>query len=280
METVDKYGRVLWVAGSPIDHTLSPAIHNAAFEAADLPHRYFALEVGEDEVRSLLDLFRQIGALGVNLTLPLKERVCELVDHRTDNVERLGAANTIFRENGELKLDNTDVYGFTRLLDPWHDLIGESPVLLLGAGGAARACLLALDRLGCPEIFLWNRTTERARSLREEFADMPIECVSDDWLAEGSHDARVAINATSLGLDEGDPSPLPESAVHDRLIGVDLIYNRRTAFIEDIDSKGQEAVGGLKMLVHQAARAWEHWVGDKPDVDTMTAAAEKELESS
>lgn len=277
MEPVEQYGQVLWVTGSPIDHTLSPAIHNAAFERAGLPHRYFAMEVSPRELEEFIDVFRTVGALGVNFTLPLKETICEIIDSRTEAVDRLGAANTLYRENGQLKLDNTDVYGFKQLVGPWHSDIEGGSVLVLGAGGAARACVFALDQLNCRQISIWNRTNERAEKIRDEFSGLPIQCLTDEQLEQGQFDAEIVVNATSLGLDESDPSPISESAVREGMVGVDLIYNRTTAFMELLSNRGEQAVGGLDMLVHQAARAWERWVGEQPNVDAMLDAARTAL---
>lgn len=277
MKSVKGYGRPLWVAGKPIDHTLSPAIHNVAFQRASLPHRYFALEVAPDELQELIDVFREVDALGVNFTIPLKETVCDLVDLKTDSVEALGAANTLYREDGRLKLDNTDVYGFKKLIEPWHDRVKEGPVTLLGAGGAARACLYALGELQCPTIQIWNRTTERAQKLRDEFSSLEIECLSDEELENGAFDGDVVVNSTSLGLQEDDPSPLPASVIRDDMVGVDLIYHRNTTFMDEYLNRGNEAVGGLEMLVYQAARAWERWTGESPNVDVMMNAAREEL---
>lgn len=278
MRTIEDYGRQLWVIGSPISHTLSPPIHNAAFEAAGLPHRYFAMEVQPEELGTFLTTFKQVNGLGVNLTLPLKETVRDFVERETESVERTGAANTLYwAGDDELALDNTDVHGFRKLVEDYEARIRNRPVLLLGAGGAARACLPGLDELGVAEVRLWNRTTEKAEQLADQFPAIAIEVLSNEEL-EDPRESSVVVNATSLGLEEGDPSPFPEDQIKQDMIGVDLIYGRRTQFQRDFQQQGDGAVNGLTMLVQQAARAWERWVGEPPDVEAMTAAV-REVDS-
>lgn len=272
MKTIEKYGRQAWVIGSPISHTLSPPIHNAAFEAAGLRHRYFAMEVEPEDLGTFLTTFKQVNGLGANLTLPLKETVRDFVERETEAVERTGAANTLYwADNDELALDNTDVYGFCKLVEDHEDRIRDRPVLLLGAGGAARACLLGLEHLGVGEVRLWNRTTEKAERLADRFSAVSIDVLSEEQL-ESDEEATLVVNATSLGLEAGDPSPFPADVIEEGMVGVDLIYGRETQFQQDFERHGAGAVDGLTMLVRQAARAWERWVGESPDVAAMESA--------
>lgn len=268
MRVLDEYGRPLWVIGKPLEHTLSPRLHNAAFEAVGAPHRYFALELDRDELPAFLRLFREAGGLGANLTLPLKETVLEFVDEHSDAVAAIGAANTLYRNDGGLALENTDVEGFEALVDPWSDRVSKRGVVLLGAGGAARACLYALGRMGCPRVHLWNRTHGKAVRLRDAFEGPTVAVLDDADLKEGAFDADLVVNATSLGLDPSDPSPFPAGAIEPGMVGVDLIYGRDTRFQRDFREHG-EAVGGMTMLVEQAARAWELWMDREPDRDVM-----------
>ena len=277
MKVVEQYGRPAWVIGSPISHTLSPPIHNSAFQKSSLAHRYFAMEVEKNELSEFLTLFRKIDALGANLTIPLKEAVTGEITNHTESVNQLGAANTLFWDGSELVLDNTDVYGFSELIRPWKDEISEVPVCMMGAGGAAKACLYALGNLSVPRVYLWNRTYERAVRLRERFSYLDIEVVSRDQLEQGVFEGSVVINATSLGLEETDPSPFPTEAIREHMIGVDLIYHHETRFMSAFSRRGKESAGGLTMLVCQAAKAWEHWTGVEPPVDEMMNTARSRL---
>jgi shikimate dehydrogenase len=262
------------VIGSPLSHTLSPPIHNAAFEDADLPHRYFALEVQEDELQQFLDDFRNLKGLGANLTLPHKENVRDLINSETAAVRATRAANTIFWSNGELRLDNTDVYGFKQLVEPWSQLIRQEAVLVLGAGGAARACLQGLVDMNASKLYLWNRTTSKAERLADNVESLDVSVLSDSQLQDPPQEIKVVVNATSLGLNDDDPSPFPLKSVRSDQIGVDLIYGKQTRFLEAFDERGSESVDGLLMLVEQAARSWERWVGHKPNINTMKSALE------
>lgn len=276
MKTVTQYGRQLWVIGTPISHTLSPPIHNAAFEAAELPHRYFALEVSKEELGTFLTVFKELNGLGANLTLPLKEAIREYVEQESESVSKTGAANTLYwGSNGELALENTDVYGFKQLVAPWNDRIASDGALLLGAGGAARACLMGLKEFGLTEVLLWNRTTSKAEVLADRFSGIEVRVLSDGELRAGEYEVPLVVNSTSLGLEQDDPSPFPEDCITEDMVGVDLIYGRTTRFQRDFQNFGAGAVGGLDMLLKQAARSWELWTGREPDLSAMKAAVDE-----
>lgn len=277
MKFIGKHGLPVFVIGNPVEHTFSPKIHNSAFEAAGLPHRYFALEVLEGELGYFVDWLSELEAPGANVTLPHKRSICSAIETKTSEVQRLGAANTIFRRRGELRLANTDVYGFRRLVEPWLELAREEGVLVLGAGGAARACLLALEQEDCESVCLWNRTTEKAEALAREFSSLSPEVIGQSKLESGSFDAKLVVNATSVGLDEGDPSLVSHDAVSPGMVGVDLIYNRRTRFLETFDRAGCDSRGGLDMLVYQAAKSWELWTEQEAPVEAMFEAARANL---
>ncbi len=277
MRSVKEYGTPIWVIGNPIEHTLSPRLHNVAFDEVKLPFRYFALEVEEAELNSFLTILRQLDSPGGNITLPHKESICSLIQNKTDSVKKLGAANTIYRRTGELCLANTDIHGFKKLIEPWQQMAREENVLLLGAGGAARASLYSLGQLGVKNIYLWNRTKEKAQKLREEFLELNISLLSDKQLQGGEVNFQIVINATSLGLNPGDDSPFPKARVNSKMVGIDLIYNRKTKFVRIFEEHGAAARGGLRMLVYQAARAWELWTDSKPPVKTMLEAGKNYL---
>lgn len=279
MKPVSKYGMPFWVLGNPIEHTLSPAIHNAAFERAELPHKYFAQEVSPEELEDFFDFLRKLELPGVNLTLPLKEKAVQLIarDYHDQSVRKTAAANTVYRREGRLNLANTDVYGFKKLIENWEDTVRQEPILLLGAGGAARACVAALQQMGCSRLYIWNRTEEKARQLYEQFDSSPLEVISREELENNTPPVKMVVNATSLGLEAGDPSPFPAEKVSREMIGVDIIYNRETKFMKDFSRAGKEAMGGLEMLLHQAARAWQLWLNQQPDIETMLRVARQKL---
>ncbi len=272
MKLIHKYGAPLFVIGSPVEHTFSPYIHNRAFEAAGLEHRYFALQVEKGELEQFIDLCEQLQSPGANLTLPHKETICSAIPNKNSEVERLQAANTIYRRHGELRLANTDLFGFRRLIEPWVEKIRDEGVLLLGAGGAARACLLGFEQENCKKIFLWNRTTRKALELQEEFPELQLEVLDQKQLNNGEFSASVVVNATSVGLKADEPVLVPKAVIRSDMVGIDLIYNRETRFVKSFKRLGSEATGGLDMLVHQAARSWELWTDQQAPTKAMFAA--------
>jgi shikimate dehydrogenase len=271
---VEQYGCPLWVVGSPLSHTLSPPIHNAAFKEADLPHRYFALEVQEEELQQFLENFRNLKGLGANLTLPLKETVQDYISSKTAAVQATKAANTIFWSDGQLRLDNTDVYGFKQLVGPWDRVIRHDSVLILGAGGAARACLQGFNEMNVSNLYLWNRTNKKAEGLARSFESLNVSVLNNDQLEDPPGDIKLVVNATSLGLESGDPSPFPPESVRSDQVGVDLIYGKQTRFLEAFRNRGRDAVDGLTMLIQQAARSWERWVGHEPNISAMESVVQ------
>ncbi len=275
---IRSHGLPAAVLGDPLDHTLSPPIHNAAFRQADLPHRYHALRVSSDRFESVLRSLVDLRFLGLNFTVPHKEAVLPMIDRRRPEVETLGAANTLYWEEGEPVLANTDVYGFRKLVEQWTRRIRTGRVLVLGAGGAARACVVALHEMGAGRIYLWNRTDSRATRLRRDLGEPEVELLRDPiWpLSEGP---GLVVNATSLGLSPDDPSPYPAEEIRSDLAGVDLNYGHRTTFLDEFEARGEAGRDGLTMLLHQAARAWELWTGREPDLDSMDEAARQFLDA-
>jgi len=273
LKTIDRYGQPLFVIGNPVEHTISPPIHNRAFQVAELPHRYFALQVEAGELGRLVDLLIDLDSPGVNVTLPHKESICSVISNKSSEVKRLGAANTVYRRRGELRLANTDVYGFSKLAAPWEEEARRGGVLLLGAGGAARACLLAFEQMGCEKVTIYDEVKKKAARMEEEFRELQIDVIDKPELDKGGFEARVVVNATPVGLEEGEPSVLPEKVIEPDMVGIDLIYNRRTKFLELFEAKGCPNCGGLDMLVYQAARSWELWTDRQPPVEAMFEAA-------
>ncbi len=280
MRLIAAHGAPVFVIGTPLSHTLSPLIHNVAFETAALPHRYFALQVQPDELSRFVDIIRQLDSPGANLTLPHKEKICSIISDRDPEVEQLGAANTIYNHAGKLRLANTDIYGFSRLLEPWLHKVRDSGVLVLGAGGAARACLVALQQLNCQQIFLWNRTPEKALKLAKELGGSSLQTLGDSALQSGQFAAAVVVNATSVGLQEPEPEIFPQKLIQPGMVGIDLIYNRSTKFLQNFQQCGAENSDGLAMLVYQAARSWQLWTGQKPPIKAMFKAINDRVKES
>jgi len=257
----------VFLLGHPVSHSLSPAIHNAAFKALGLPHRYSLRDVTTEKLAEAVGSLRGEAALGANVTVPHKEQAMRLVDELGDEARVIGAVNTIARKGSRLVGHNTDAYGFEQAIAP-VPVAGR--VILLGAGGAARACLHVLLRLG-HDVALANRTRARAEDLAGAMLVDGRRARVVDWPVAGDTlDADVAVNATSLGLHGEDPLEgiaLPGAVVDIVAIagGTPLVTRARQA--QDVI-----VVDGLSTLLHQAIRAFELWTGVPAPVDVMRRA--------
>jgi shikimate dehydrogenase len=263
---------VVYLLGHPVEHSLSPAMHNAAFRALGLSHSYEALDVTADALPAAVQRIRSGELLGANVTVPHKETVMALVDTWDGPTAEIGAANTLSRtaDGKRVLASNTDAVGFayaTRGL-----ALDGARVLLLGAGGAARAVLVALLVRGA-NVVIANRTPERARTLVRAIPH-PVERAPRvvDWAARTElREIDVVVNATSLGLRGEDP--LEGAVLRRGLIVVDLIPTAvATPLVKRARAAGADVVDGLPMLLQQAASSFRIWTGRDAPVDVMRAA--------
>lgn len=266
---------MLALLGDPVHHSLSPVVQNAAFGVADVDGVYVALRCGADDLPVLLRGIAHAGG-GGNVTLPHKERAAAVLDEPTDAVRRTGACNTYWLEDGSIRGDNTDVEGFRRAARALMDAPAEGArVLLLGAGGAARAVLLALLDDGAGEVTILNRTTERARAVARRIGGDRVRVADDaDSVAGGAFD--LVVNATRLGLEPDDPDPVDLDVLEDVAAVMDLVYAPgETGFVRRARSRGIPAMDGGEMLVRQGAAAFERWWGQTAPLEAMRAALEE-----
>jgi shikimate dehydrogenase len=268
--------RTVGVIGWPVEHSLSPAIHNAAFEALGVDWVYVPLPVPPGEVPAALAGLRALGFAGANVTMPHKTEVADLLDDRSDDAARLRAVNTIVIGAEGLAGHNTDAPGFDRFLrhDAGFEPAGRS-ALLFGAGGAARACALALARGGLASLAVAVRERSRVEGLRAALDGLPTEVRVVPFDEATAAPADLVVNATPLGV-HGEELPMP--AVGSGTVVVDLLYRPSTTpMLADARSAGAAAFGGLGLLLHQAALSFELWTGQVPSLDVMSAAALAEL---
>jgi shikimate dehydrogenase len=257
-----------------VAHSLSPVIQNAGFRAAGVDGVYVALRAETDELPSLIRGISRGGG-GGNVTLPHKERAASVVDVPSPAVRRTGACNTFWGDDGEIHGDNTDVEGFRRALESLLERDAEGlRVLLLGAGGAARAVLVALIDGGAREVRLLNRTTERAVALARRIGGERVRVVETrDALAQESFD--IVVNATRLGLDPDDPVPLDLESLGGVGAVMDLVYTGGdTPFVAAARRLGVRTADGREMLIQQGAAAFERWWGRSAPVEAMRGAME------
>lgn len=265
--------------GDPVDHSLSPLIQNAGFQEAGVDGVYVAYRCDEDALAGFLRAVALAGG-GGNVTLPHKERAAAMVDEPSEAVRRTGACNTFWGDGGTVHGDNTDVEGLSRALEAF---LGEAPegtrVLLLGAGGAARAALVALLDDGVDEICIHNRSTERARAVARRIGGERVRVVpSKNELAEERFD--LVLNATRLGLDPGDPLPLELDHLASVGAVFDMVYgDEPTPFVRAAQEMGVKAADGKEMLVQQGGASFERWWGRSAPLDAMRRALEVARES-
>ncbi|MFU8778017.1 MAG: shikimate dehydrogenase [Roseovarius sp.] len=264
------------VIGSPIAHSKSPQLHGHWLKTNGIAGYYIPMDVSADDLADVLQTLPKMGFVGVNITVPHKERALALADLVTDRATLIGAANTlIFRKDGKLHADNTDGYGFIQNLrqnaPAWRPEGG--PAAVLGAGGAARAVVASLLDVGVPEIFLSNRTRIRAEALQAEFG---TRLTVVDWVQAGNmlEEATTVVNTTSLGMLGKPPLRVPLDGLRREALVTDLVYAPlKTRFLIEAEKMGCATVDGLGMLLHQAVPAFERWFGVRPIVDSATRAA-------
>jgi shikimate dehydrogenase len=266
--------RLAAVIGDPVRHSLSPALHNAAFDALGLDWVYVALPVPAGRAAEALVGMRALGIEGLSVTMPHKDDVAAAVDALSPSAAALGTVNCVARDGGRLVGHSTDGDGFVDSLrrDAGVDPAGMR-VVVLGAGGAARSVVVALAAAGVAEVRVVNRSAgagERAAALAGDRGALgaPVDVAEAD----------LVVNATPLGMGTDGRLPCDPALLHAGQVVADLVYHPlRTPLLEAAVAAGARAVDGLGMLVHQAARQLAIWTGAEPPVAAMRAAALAEL---
>ena len=271
------------VIGWPIEHSRSPLIHGHWLERHGIEGSYDKVAVAPDNLKDFLGSLAAKGYSGLNVTVPHKEAALRLADEADEAARAVGAANTLWLEDGKLMASNTDVYGFVTHLDetaPGWD--GEDrPVCVLGAGGATRAILKGLIDRGFSEIRLTNRTRDRAESLANEFG---AAITVYDWEdRQGALEGcGLLINATSLGMTGSPPLEIDLSPMRAEGVVADIVYAPlETALLRQARERGLKPIDGLGMLLHQAVPGFEKWFGVRPEVtDELRSRIVADLEAS
>lgn len=248
--------------------------------------KYEAWETPSDRLKDVVDGLRHADFLGANVTIPHKEAVLTMMDEMENLAREIGAVNTIVNREGKLWGYNTDAQGFLRALrkdgefDPWG-----KHVIILGAGGAARAVSVAILRVGARSITIFNRTLERAQKLASTLRLLNAEAYALSWRREGLKEAisrcDLVVNCTSMGMKhspgEGG-TPLEAAIIPRGIVIFDLVYNPiETPLLMEARKAGARPIGGLPMLVYQGAASFELWTGKKAPLDVMFASAKKAL---
>lgn len=279
--------RVLAVFGDPIAHSLSPAMHNPALSQAGIDAIYVPYHIRKDQIGEAVAAVRSLGIWGVNLTVPLKEVVCPHLDELDDDARLIGAVNTIVSKEGTLTGFNTDVHGF---LDSLKVDLKFAPagkrVLLLGAGGACRAAVVALGRAGARWVGIANRTFSRAESLVAEFSRVFAETefapssLAPEDLCRALQGVDLLANTSAVGLKGETFNAFPWSDVPDKIPVFDMVYSvKGTSFVSEARAFGHPATGGLGMLAGQGEQSFQLWTGVAPPEGLMRACLMAQAQS-
>lgn len=268
--------KVMGVIGYPVQHSLSPQMHNAIYEALNLNMEYHAFEVHPNLLESAIHGVKGLGLLGVNVTLPHKVAVIPFLDDVDELALEIGAVNTIVNINGHLKGYNTDGEGYlTSLLEVIDSDIRKKRALVIGAGGAARAVSITLAKHGVKEMVIANRTEQKGKELAttcNKFSSTSFLSLKE---AEEELDKfDLIINTTPLGMPPNENEmPIDLRKLQAKTFVSDLIYTPlKTTFLNEAEKKGANIQGGLDMLVYQGALAFELWTGKKAPIDVMRKA--------
>ncbi len=274
------------IIGHPVAHSLSPLMHNTAFEAMGLDCRYEAIDVEPDDLAgAILDL-RKREFSGFNVTLPHKQAVIKLLDEVEPEAEAIGAVNTIARTGDRLKGLNTDLLGFLESLSPFKSRIEGAKILILGAGGAARAVLYGLLRHHQPaSVTVLNRSLEKAEEAAGAFVNVrPETRISSESLfvenlQKTIDDADVIINTTSVGMKPySNASPLEDAKFKKTQFVMDCVYVPiETKLMKMALNSGATVLGGLDLLLHQGSASFRLWTGQAMPFDTVKNAVVQNL---
>ncbi|WP_232687473.1 shikimate dehydrogenase [Halobacterium zhouii] len=270
--------QVFGLVGNPVSHSLSPPMHEAAYEEVGLDARYVTFEPSRDELAAALRGADALGVAGLNVTAPFKQDVRSLVS-MDDLAARIGAVNTVDFSGDEPTGHNTDAAGVRRAFTH-HDvaLDGQSAVVV-GAGGAGRSAAFALGE-ECNHLCVANRTVARAEELADDVGrqtDATTSSCSLDDLPDALADADVLVNATSVGMGE-DRSPVPSDALHPELAVLDAVYEPlETRLLQDARAAGATTIDGAWMLLYQGVEAFEVWFDDSAPVTVMNRALRARL---
>ncbi len=278
---------ILGIIGYPISHTLSPLMHNTAIKHLGLDYIYLPFEVKKENIALAIGGLKGLGIGGINVTIPHKESVIPYLDTLDDSAGLIGAVNTIKLEDGSLKGYNTDGLGFLKSLkiDAHEEAKGKN-IIILGAGGAARAIAIQMALEGAKGITIANRTLERGEKLTESIrckmqdARCKIKAIAlnDSSLIEYFRKADIIINTTSVGMKDSDTPLFPYNYISDRHLVCDIVYKPiETKLLKEASARGARILNGLGMLVYQGSLSFKIWTGHEMPVEIVRKTLMEEL---
>jgi shikimate dehydrogenase len=269
--------RLLALIGRPVEHSLSPRMHGASFVADGLDYVYVALNVEPEDLPAAVKGAAALGLRGFNVTMPHKRAMPPLLDEVDEGARISGAVNTVVIENSRLLGYNTDGYGMVEACKEAGIELADRRVLLLGAGGAAASIAVALGNEGVGELRIVNRSIENARELLGRLRGTGMENVEvypSDALPEAARGVEVIVNCTPLGMEDGDPLPIPVEYLDRGRAVCDAVYRpgEETRLVKIARERGARVVTGERMLLYQGVQAQRLWTGREPNVKAMSEA--------
>lgn len=280
--------KIIGIFGYPIAHTLSPLMHNAVFEFLGLDYCYIPFEVRRGSLSDAVKAIRALNIRGINVTVPYKEEIIPYLDEISREARMIGAVNTVVVRKGLLIGYNTDGLGFARAFREGSGFsLRNKKILLLGAGGAARAVAVQSALSGAKEILIANRTFSKGEELAGHISRLFPACKAlplmyKKEVLKGSISCMdVLINATSLGMHPKDPLPIPQDLLNPPMVVYDLIYNPpTTGLLRAARKVGARGINGMGMLLYQGALSFGIWTGKRPPIDLMKRVLIKALRPS
>jgi shikimate dehydrogenase len=269
--------RLLGLIGHPVEHSLSPRMHNAAFAADGLDFVYVCLDVDPDDLPAAVKGAAALKLRGFNITMPHKRAMISLLDELDEGARISGAVNTVVIDGSSLRGYNTDGGGMVMACEQAGIELSGQRVLLLGAGGAAAAIAVAFGGAGIRELHIANRSVEHAIELQDKLRGVGMEKVVVhplDALDEAHLEAEIIVNATSLGMKEGDPLPIPAGYIEDGKAVCDAVYRpgSETSLVRLARERNARVATGRRMLLYQGVLAQKLWTGREPNVMAMAGA--------
>jgi shikimate dehydrogenase len=275
--------KIVGLFGYPVEHTLSPFMHNAAFESTGLDYCYLPFSVRPEDLNISVGAIKALNIRGVNITIPHKETIIPYLDELDREAELIGAVNTVLNKDGRLIGYNTDGKGFVRSLREEGGIDPEGKkIMIIGAGGAARAIAFTLALEGVGKIFINDIIENKAKELSSAISNkISAEAIYIKDPKEGIGEVDILINATPLGMKKEDPLPVLPELLSQGLFVYDIVYNPpETSLLKEAKKRGAKTLGGLGMLLYQGALSFKIWTGVEPPIDVMKKALENKITSS
>lgn len=276
--------KVIGIIGWPVSHSLSPVMHNAAFEYLGLDYCYVPFAVNPEYIKEAIEALPALNITGLNVTVPHKENVLKYISELSEEARMIGAVNTLKVTDNLLMGYNTDGMGFVNSIKESGNPLAHKRLLILGSGGSAKAVAFKSAAEGVEGIIIANRTVSKAITLKKQIEkffpllNIKVTGTGYDELKDVINMVDTVVNTTSVGLGKEDISPVPGELIHKGLFIFDLIYNpRETTLLRYAKAAGCRYTNGLGMLIHQGAESFRIWTGVEPPVKVMRQAVEKAM---